>query len=110
MLGDDFRQAFSRSDAKNDRVAFLSISFDRADDRDTLRFYADRYAAKTPGWRVAMPCDAHGLSTLLQTFGITVISDGMGGFVHDGTIYLVDESGRLARILDPGTRIAAGHP
>lgn len=110
VLGDDFRQALSLPDAKNSRVAFLSISFDRADDRNALQFYADRYGARAPRWRVAMPSDARGLATLLQTFGVTVIPDGMGGFVHDGTIYLVDEGGRLARILDPGARIAAVHP
>lgn len=109
-LGDDFRQALSRSDAKNGHVAFLSISFDRADDREALQLYADRYAARAPRWRVAMPYDARGLSMLLQTFGVTVIPDGMGGFVHDGTIYAVDESGRVARILDPGARIAAVPP
>jgi protein SCO1/2 len=110
VLGDDFRQALPLMDAKKVRIAFLSISFDRADDGNALQLYADRFGATAPRWRIAMASDARGLTTLLQTFGVTVIPDGMGGFMHDGTIYLVDEAGRLACILDPDARIAAVRP
>ncbi len=95
-----------RSDAgeKSDtaRVALLSISFDpENDDRAALRLYGERFGAKPPQWRIAAPADAHGLDVLLKSFGVVVIPDGMGGFIHNGAIYLVDAQGRLARILDP---------
>jgi protein SCO1/2 len=37
----------------------------------------------------------------MQSFGVVVIPDGMGGFIHNSAVYLVDARGRLARILDP---------
>lgn len=84
------------------RVALLSISFDpKNDDREALRLYGERFGAKPPQWRIAAPVDAHGLDVLLKSFGVVVIPDGMGGFIHNGAIYLVDAQGRLARILDP---------
>jgi protein SCO1 len=106
VLGDDFRRALSPSpDAVPDRdVDFLSISFDRKnDDQEALRLYADRYGATPPRWRIAAAADARGLATLLQVFGVVVIPDGFGGFVHDGNVYLVDRRGRLSRILEPDT-------
>jgi protein SCO1/2 len=42
------------------------------------------------------------LRALLDTFGVVVIPDGMGGFVHNAAIHLVDEEGRLGAIYDLG--------
>jgi len=103
VLGDDFRHMLAlASDAQPDRkIALLSISFDPRDDREALQLYGERYGATAPGWRIAATADERGLAALLRTFGVVVIPDGMGGFVHDGTVYLVDWRGHLARILDP---------
>ena len=38
---------------------------------------------------------------LLSRFGVVVIPDGFGGFVHTSAVYIVDPQLRLARILDP---------
>jgi protein SCO1/2 len=85
-----------------DRIDLLSISFDpQNDDREALRLYGDRYGAKAPRWRIAALADARGLAALMQSFGVVVIPDGMGGFIHNSAVYLVDARGRLARILDP---------
>ncbi len=105
-LGDDFRRllTLARSAPSQSKVDFLSISFDRKyDDPEALRLYGERYGATPPRWRVAVPADGSGLAALLRTFGVVAIPDGMGGFVHNGAIYLVDARGRLARILDPGS-------
>jgi protein SCO1 len=110
VLGDDFRHVLARGDAQNGRVALLSISFDPADDREALALYADRFGARPPRWRIAKADGASGLAMLLQTFGVTVTPDGIGGFVHDGTIYLVDESGRLARFFDPNATTTTAPP
>ncbi|MGH6818356.1 MAG: SCO family protein [Methylovirgula sp.] len=112
VLGDDFRRALASNPeaVSGHAVAFVSISFDRADDRNALQLYADRFGATAPRWRVAAPAEASGLAMLLRTFGVTFIPDGFGGFVHDDTIYVVDERGRLARMLDPDALVAAVHP
>jgi protein SCO1/2 len=82
-------------------VLLLSVSFDPA--RDTVAELAD-YAARlgVDGriWRVARVNEPVELRGLLDAFGIVVLPDGAGGFVHNAAIYLVDADGRLARIYD----------
>jgi protein SCO1 len=112
VLGDDFRNVLTlvRGPAGSD-VDLLSISFDPAnDDRQALQQYASRYGATPPHWRVAVPASQDGLSGLLRAFGVVVIPDGYGGFIHSSSVYLIDRTGRLARILDadmPARLIAA---
>lgn len=104
VLGDGFQRllALTRDRPSAAAVDFLSISFDREnDDREALLGYGERYGAAAPRWRIAAAADARGLTALLQSFGVVVIPDGLGGFVHNSAIYLVDARGRLARILDP---------
>lgn len=102
VLGDDFRRFLAQSGALNPAVALLSISFDREHDTpQDLKAYGDRYGATAPRWRVATPADRSGLAELLRSFGVVVIRDGMGGFIHDGALYLVNAEGRLVRVLDP---------
>lgn len=104
VLGDDFHgvlQLMSGAAARAP-IDLLSISFDpQNDDREALQLYGDRYGAKAPRWRIAAPADDRGLAALLQSFGVVVIPDGIGGFLHNSAVYLVDVQGRLARILDP---------
>ena len=105
VLGDDFQGVLERAhdSGLSTQADLLSISFDRQnDDREALALYGERYGAKAPHWRIAAPADARGLAAVLRAFGVIVIPDGMGGFIHNSAIYLVDAQGRLARILDPG--------
>jgi protein SCO1 len=100
--GDDFHRVMELAHDAATRIDLLSISFDPGnDDSEALRLYADRYGAVAPRWRIATPTDARGLGALLQSFGVVVIPDGMGGFIHNSAVYVVDGRGRLVRILDP---------
>lgn len=116
VLGDDFGRVLAMLAARGDasRVALLSISFDPARDGPaSLRSYAERFGAKAPQWRVAVPATRSGLAALLKRFGVVVIPDRFGGFTHNAAVYLVDQRGRLVRILDPGppaTLLAAAYP
>jgi protein SCO1 len=104
VLGDEFSRvrALVEGAAAARNIELLSISFDSEnDDRQALRLYADRYGAAAPRWRIAVPVERGDLAALLQTFGVVVIPDGIGGFVHNGGMYLVDVRGRLVRIIDP---------
>ena len=103
LLGDQFRelQELMRRRATGPTVSLLSISFDVTRDGPAeLRSYAERFGAKAPGWRIAVP-QASGLPVLLKSFGVVVIPDQAGGFIHNAAISVVDADGRLVRILDP---------
>jgi len=84
-------------------VVLLSISFDPA--RDTAAEIAE-YATRlgTDGrriWRVVHVEDPEELRGLLHAFGVVVLPDDGGEFVHNAAIYLADADGRLARIYHP---------
>jgi protein SCO1 len=101
--GDDFRRVLQLMGAGSRRsLDLLSISFDPGnDDIEALKLYADRFGATAPRWRIAAPGDPSSLAALLQSFGVVAIPDGLGGFIHNSAVYLVDPQGRLARIFDP---------
>lgn len=100
VLGDDFHHVAAAVPSPR----LLSISFDlEHDDRQALDLYGERYGARAPRWRIAAPVDRASLEILLRRFGVVVIPDGIGGFVHSGALYLVDRRGKIARIFDPGT-------
>ena len=50
----------------------------------------------------ARPEDERALRALLKAFGITVVPDGFGGFVHNAALHVVDRRGRLVAIFDIG--------
>jgi len=83
------------------QVELLSISFDPARDGPTaLKAYGARFGAAAPRWRVAVPATKMGLRTLLQSFGVVVIPDELGGFTHNDALYVIDRNGRIVHILD----------
>jgi protein SCO1/2 len=85
------------------KVQLLSISFDPAHDTPgQLADYLKRFRNRGQGWLATRPLDANGLRRLKQVFGITVIPDELGGFVHNAAIQIVDPQGRLVEILDMG--------
>lgn len=92
------------------RVALLSLSFDPArDDPEALEAYRRRMGGRADGWTVARPVDAGGLQALLHTFGVVVLPDGLGGYVHNAAINVVDPQGRLVAVTDwqsPGAALA----
>ncbi|MDE2601180.1 MAG: SCO family protein [Bradyrhizobium sp.] len=102
-MGDEFHHILQWQDKHPEqKVRLVSISFDLENDgREALRLYGDRYGARAPQWRIAAPLQRSGLDALRQAFGLIVIPDGMGGFIHNGDVYLIDARGRLARAFDP---------
>ncbi len=83
------------------RYQLLAISFDP--DRDTpdvLSAYARKQGADPAVWRMASVADAADLPALLKTFGIVVLPDGRGDYVHNAAHFLIDGQGRLARAYD----------
>ncbi|MBV6519908.1 MAG: hypothetical protein MNPFHGCM_00011 [Gemmatimonadaceae bacterium] len=83
------------------KVLLLSISFDPTHDGPVqLADYQSRSKDRGAGWIAARPTDTAGLEALMRGFGVTAISDGLGGYVHNAAINVVDPRGRLVAIAD----------
>lgn len=101
------QELLARPLAEN-KLRLLSISFDPAHDTPVeLTNYLDRFDGHAGDWLVTRPVNAVGLRQLERVFGVTVIPDGHGGYVHNAAIEVVDPQGRLFRILDIGNPVAA---
>jgi protein SCO1/2 len=53
-------------------------------------------------WQATSIPDPAQLDAVLAAFGIVVLPDGRGDFVHNAAIHVVDARGRLRRVVDPG--------
>lgn len=82
-------------------IIFLSISFDPTrDDPARLNVYKDMFNSDGETWRMARIPDQAELDSLLKKFGVTVIPDGNGNFVHNSAFYLVNKKGILVNVMD----------
>lgn len=83
------------------RLELVSISVDPAHDTpEALASYLVRSRTRGDGWIAARPMTADAAARLERAFGVTVIPDGAGGYVHNAAIHLVDPQGRLVAIFD----------
>jgi protein SCO1/2 len=82
-------------------IQLVSLSFDVAhDDTRQLAAYARLHAADAEAWTIAAPVTVAGTTELLHDLGIVAIPDGMGGYVHNGSIHLLDSAGTVLAIYD----------
>jgi protein SCO1/2 len=85
----------------NGKVLLISISFDPTHDGPAqLAAYQQRSGTHGAGWIAARPVNGAGLDALLRVFGITAIPDGLGGYLHNSAINVVDPRGRLVAIMN----------
>ncbi|WP_314733323.1 hypothetical protein [Anaerobacillus sp. CMMVII] len=70
------------------------------DDPATLDRYKDFFNSDGETWRMARINDQGELDTLLKEFGVIVIPDGYGNYVHNSAFYLVNRQGTLTNIMD----------
>ena len=83
------------------RALLLSISFDPAHDGPAqLAAYMRRSGDHGAGWLAMRPAQASDLPELLRAFGVRAVPDGLGGYVHNAAIAVVDPAGRLVAIID----------
>ena len=79
----------------------LSLSFDlERDRRDELAAYARLHGADARVWTVAAPLTRAERDRLLARLGVVVVPDGFGGFVHNGSIVVVDGHGTVRGVFD----------
>ena len=78
------------------QVRLVSISFDVEHDcLAHLAQFSTALGADPVHWTVAVPASKDEAKTLLKSLGVVVIPDGLGGFVHNGSIHLLDQRGQL---------------
>ena len=82
------------------KVTLLSVSFDPRDEPAQLADYQQRFSDRGAGWIAARPVDRANRVALMHLFGVTAVPDGLGGFVHNAAINVVNPQGRLVAILD----------
>lgn len=81
-------------------VRLVSLSFDPArDTQGQMAEYGRWHGADGPVWTVARP-EGDALPALLHAYGVTVIPDRAGGFIHNAALHVVSPDGRLTAILD----------
>lgn len=102
VLGDEYQQMQAQLLAQRTRnpasnaVRLVSISFDgEHDDPASLREYAREHRIDPALWTLAIPATAADTQALMRSLEVIAIPDGLGGFVHNGAIHLLDASGRL---------------
>lgn len=102
VLGDEYQQmqtqlaAQRASSPASAAVHLVSISFDAEhDDPASLREYAREHRIDPALWTLAIPATAADTQALMRSLDVIAIPDGLGGFVHNGAIHLLDASGRL---------------
>ncbi len=104
-LGSDFARLESAlaGPIASGQVTLLSVSFDPANDSPReLAAYLERFKGRGRGWLAVRPMNDAGLVGLKRSFGVTVVADGFGGYIHNAGISLVDPEGRIVEILDLG--------
>lgn len=102
-LSSDFQQlqARIREEGLEEQVRLLSISFDPAvDTPSVLREYQQRFGVQEENWQMAVTQNAEDLPQLLSAFGIRVIDDGQGGYVHNAAFHVVNNAAELTAIVD----------
>lgn len=82
-------------------ILLLSVSFDPVhDDPAALAAYQRSRGGRGAGWIAARPIDDADSVALMRVFGVIAVPDGLGGFVHNAAIAVVDPGGRLVSIHD----------
>ncbi|MBX9648134.1 MAG: SCO family protein [Xanthobacteraceae bacterium] len=100
-LGDSFNRMQRNIKPRGYKARLLSISFDPAHDtEDQLSEYARLHDADAAIWNLARPRLALELKSVLDAYGVVVLPDGAGGFIHNAALHVVGPNGSLTGIYD----------
>lgn len=99
--GQSWLQAEIRVRGLEGQMRLLTLSFDPANDTPAvLAAHARRLDADPALWRFATVADPAQLARMLSLFGVVVLPDGLGGYVHNAALFVIDGQGRLAQAHD----------
>lgn len=121
VLGSEYAQMQRELLQGKDRgIRLVSISFDITNDGpEQLLGYARTHGAIPPTWVIVSAGTPARDTRLRRELGVVAIPDGLGGYVHNGALHLVDGAGRVhgiydhadwARALSRARALAAGDP
>ena len=103
LLGGSYAQLQQKLllDKSLNDVVLISISFDLGYDTPaSLQAYQQRYTQTDQQWLLFIPSSQTQLQKMLAEFGVVVIDDQYGGFIHNSAIHIASGSGKLVKILD----------
>jgi protein SCO1 len=82
-------------------IRLVSLSFDVARDGPAeLAAYARLHRADSSIWSIAAPVTPRDAARVLSQLGVVVVPDGLGGYVHNGSIHVIDSAGTVLAIFD----------
>ncbi|WP_244132871.1 SCO family protein [Burkholderia sp. BCC0397] len=102
-LGSEFywMQQEIRARGLEDRVSLLSVSIDPVhDDTSRLADYGSHQRADPAIWHISAPVRSAERGALLRSLDVVAIPDGLGGYVHNGEIHLIDGRGVVLGLYD----------
>ncbi len=83
-------------------VQLWSISLDPAHDGPAaLTAHARLHRTDAAWWTLATPRDVPAAQALMRSLGVVAVPDGFGGFVHNASIHLLSDDGRVHAIFEP---------
>jgi protein SCO1/2 len=103
VLGSSYQQLQAQVEKQHlaGRIHLVTVSFDPEHDTPAvIADYGERLRAHPAVWTILSPGDRDQLRLSLKAFGIVVTPAQNGQFVHNAAFHLVDQHGRLARIID----------
>jgi protein SCO1/2 len=102
VLGNEyFRMQEALRETGGGAIHLLSVSIDPLRDlQPQLAAHGKLHKADPAFWTIASPREAQAGSNALRRLGVVAVPDGLGGFVHNGAIHLIDARGRVHGIYD----------
>ena len=82
-------------------IQLVSLSFDTEHDGPAqLAAHARLHRADSSVWTIAAPAGQADAARLLRELGVVVVPDGIGGYVHNGSIHMMNAAGKVLAIYD----------
>lgn len=95
-------QTAIRQQGLQEQVRLLSITLEpHYDTPRRLTYYLQRFTKDLAGsWQAVRVRNAQAHVLLLERLGVVSIPDGFGGITHNAATHIIDQQGRLVRIID----------
>jgi protein SCO1 len=88
------QEEMKKNDLFGAKANILSISFDpQRDTPERLKQFSQSYGADPSGWVFMRGQDEASIKSLAEKFGVGVIKDEKGNFMHTNVVFLVDKHG-----------------
>jgi protein SCO1 len=90
-----------QGDSAHHPIKLISLSFDTEHDGSAqLDAHARLHHADSRVWTIAAPTTQADSTRLLRELGVVVVPDGLGGYVHNGSIHVMNATGTVLAIYD----------